>query len=101
MWLRVIDDFIGEGRDGMEANKSSVFLRSVLMGIGMTIVYLVIGLVLDYGVTQLLSQFIIPDCSENCYFTYFNIFFGIVIVLSILGGARYGQRLYKRSLKNM
>ena len=101
MLLCVKGDFIGIRRDGMEANKSYIFLRSVLMGIGMMIVYLVVGVVLDYGVTQLLSQFIIHDCSENCYFNYFNIFFGIVIVLSILGGVRYGRRLYKRSLKNM
>ena len=76
-------------------NKSNVVLRSVLMGIGMAILFLLIGVVLDYLVTQALSQFIIPNCSEDCYFRYFNTIFIIVVLLSIASGIRSGIRSYR------
>lgn len=76
--------------------KGNVILRSVLTGIGMTILYLVIGTALDYIVTQVLSQFFITDCSEDCYFRYFNAIFIVVVLVSIAGGIRSGVRTYKR-----
>ena len=84
----------------MEANKGNIVLRSVLVGLGMMVLYFVVGLALDYVVTQLLSQFVIADCSEDCYFSYFNLFFCVVVILSILGGILSGWRLYKRSSEN-
>lgn len=80
----------------MEANKASIIVRSVLMGIGITTIYLMIGLALDYGLTQLYSQFVIADCSEDCYFRYFSIFFAVAAVFGLMGGIRSGIRLYHR-----
>jgi hypothetical protein len=77
-------------------NKGNLILRSVLTGIGMAVLYLLIGTVLDYIVTQVLSQFFIADCSEDCYFRYFNAIFIIVVLVSIAGGIRSGVRTYKR-----
>jgi len=83
----------------MQAKQPNIIMRSVLMGIGMTIVYLAIGLVLDYIITQLLSQFILSDCSEDCYFRYFNIIFVVVAVFSLMGGIRSGMQTYQRFSK--
>jgi hypothetical protein len=47
-------------------NGRNVMLRSVFIGVGVTVLYLLIGLILDYLVTQLLSQFVIRNCSEDC-----------------------------------
>lgn len=80
----------------MEAKQINIIMRSVLMGIGVTIVYLAIGLALDYIITQLLSQFILSDCPEDCYFRYFNIIFAVLAVFSMMGGIRSGTRTYKR-----
>lgn len=80
----------------MEAKQVNIFMRSVLIGITMTIVYLAIGLALDYIITQLLSKFVLSDCSEDCYFRYFNIIFAVVAVLSFMGGIRSGMQKYKR-----
>jgi len=77
-------------------SKNHVIVRSILAGIGFTILYLLIGLVLDYLVTQGLSQFVIANCSEDCYFRYFNSIFILVVLVSILGGIRSGIRAYKR-----
>jgi len=80
----------------MEAKQVNKIARSVLVGIGMTILYLVIGLVLDYLLTQLLTQFVIFDCSEDCYFRYFNIIFAVAAVLSLMGGIRSGMQTFRR-----
>ena len=77
-------------------NKGNTLVRSLLAGIGMTVLSLLIGTVLDYFVTQGLSQFILKDCSEDCYFQIFNIGFVIVALLSLAGGIRSGLRAYRR-----
>ncbi len=76
--------------------KGNVTIRSVLTGIGVTILFLLLGTVLDYIVTQVLSQFIIADCSEDCYFRYFNSFFAIVAFVSVAAGLRSGFHTYRR-----
>jgi len=76
--------------------KGNATIRSALTGIGITILFLLLGTVLDYIVTQVLSQFIIADCSEDCYFRYFNTFFAIVALVSIAAGLRSGFRTYRR-----
>lgn len=70
--------------------------RALLTGIGTAVVYLLLGVVMDYGITQLLSQFVIPNCSEDCYFTYFNAIFVLVVIASLAGGIRAGVRAYQR-----
>ncbi|MBN1454529.1 MAG: hypothetical protein JW963_26160 [Anaerolineales bacterium] len=77
-------------------NKVDVIFRSLLTGIGMTLLFLLVGTVLDYIVTQVLSQFFLADCSENCYFRLFNSIFLIVVLLSVGGGTLNGIRTYKR-----
>lgn len=81
-------------------NSRNVMLRSVFTGIGIAVLYLLIGLILDYLVTQLLSQFVIRDCSEDCYFGLFNTIFIVVALLSIAGGILRGVRTYKRLSEN-
>jgi hypothetical protein len=78
-------------------NKTKNIVLSVLSGIGVVILYLLLGALLDYGLTQILSQYFIPDCSEDCYFKYFNALFIVVALLSVAGGIRAGVRTYKRS----
>jgi hypothetical protein len=73
-----------------------VLVRSVLTGIGFAVLYLLIGTVLDYIVTQVLSQFFIANCSENCYFWVFDTIFILVVSLSVTSGIRSGVRAYKR-----
>jgi len=75
--------------------KGNVIVRSVLTGIGITILFLLLGTVLDYIVTQVLSQFIIADCSEDCYFRYFNSFFVVVAFISVAAGIRSGIRTFR------
>ena len=77
-------------------NKTQNIIRSTLSGVGFAVLCLVIGTALDYAVTQVLSQFFIANCSENCYFDIFNFVFAIVVVLSISGGIGAGLRYYKR-----
>lgn len=77
-------------------NKNQNMVRSILTGIGVTVIYLFSGTVLDYIVTQTLSQFFVADCSEDCYFRIFNGIFILVVILSALGGLRAGMRTYKR-----
>lgn len=77
-------------------NNRNVILRSAFTGIGITLLYLLIGTVLDYIVTQVLSQFILANCSEDCYFRYFNTIFVVVALLSLAGGFRSGIRMYRR-----
>ena len=76
--------------------KANAILRSVLTGTGVAVLFLLIGTVLDYIVTQTLSQFFIANCSEDCYFRYFNLVFLIVALLSLMGGILSGIRTYKR-----
>jgi len=80
-------------------NRGNLFIRSVLTGLGMAILYLLIGLILDYLVTQMLSQFVLENCSEDCYFQYFNAIFFVVTILSIAGGLLRGVRTYQRLSK--
>jgi hypothetical protein len=77
-------------------NKGNVLARSLLTGIGIAVLYLLIGTILDYIVTQVLSQFVIANCSEDCYFRYFDAIFIFVVALSLAGGIRSGVRAYKR-----
>ena len=81
-------------------NSRNIILRSVFIGIGITVLYLLIGLILDYLVTQLLSQFVLQNCSEDCYFGLFNTIFIVVALLSIAGGILRGVRTYKRLSEN-
>lgn len=78
-------------------NKTKNIVQSVFSGIGVVVLYLLFGTVLDYILTQILSQYFIPDCSEDCYFKYFNAIFIAVAFLSVAGGIRAGMRTYKRS----
>jgi hypothetical protein len=78
-------------------NKTKNMVRGVLSGIGVAVLYLLLGMILDYGLTQILSQYFIPNCSEDCYFKYFNAIFIVVALLSVAGGVRAGMRAYKRS----
>jgi hypothetical protein len=76
--------------------KGNLVIRSALTGIGVTVLFLLLGTVLDYIVTQVLSQFFIAACSEDCYFRIFNFIFLVVVLLSVAGGIRSGIRMYKR-----
>jgi len=76
--------------------RGNAIVRSVLTGIGVTVLFLLVGTVLDYIVTQVLSQFFIADCSEDCYFRYFNTFFIVVALISVAVGIRSGVRMYRR-----
>ena len=80
-------------------NKGNTLVRSALTGLGMAVLFLLIGTVLDYVVTQLLSQYVLKNCSEDCYFRYFNAFFLAVTILSIAGGWSSGVRTYQRLSK--
>ena len=79
-----------------QKDKGSALMRSLLTGIGITVLYLLIGTVLDYIVTQVLSQSFIANCSEGCYFRVFDAIFILVVSISVAGGIRSGVRAYKR-----
>ena len=68
--------------EAQSKGKDNVVIRSVLTGIGMVVLYLLVGTLLDYLVTQVLSQFVLVNCSEDCYFKYFNTIFFFVALLS-------------------
>ncbi len=76
-------------------NKNQNIVRGILSGIGVAVLYLLIGTVLDYGITQITSQFFIADCSEDCYFKIFNSLFVVVALVSVAGGLRAGLRSSK------
>jgi ABC-type multidrug transport system fused ATPase/permease subunit len=78
-------------------SKTKNSVRSLILGIGAAILYLLLGTVLDYVLTQILSQYFLRDCSEDCYFRYFNAIFIGAAFLSVVGGVRAGMRAYKRS----
>jgi hypothetical protein len=75
----------------------SKWTRSILTGIGILVLCLVLGTVLDYAITQVLSQFVLSDCSEDCYFRIFNSVFVVIILVSLGAGVLYGFRAYGRS----
>jgi hypothetical protein len=79
-----------------QQNKSRHLILSVLSGVGITILFLVIGTILDYIVVQILSQYFLSDCFEDCYFAYFNAIFFVIALLSLIAGITSGFRTYKR-----
>ena len=80
-------------------DKRKSIVQGTLSAIGFMVLYIVLGTILDYAVTQILSEYFIPNCSEDCYFGYFNAIFLVVITLSVVGGARAGVRTYRRSFE--
>lgn len=70
-------------------------VRSILAGLGTALLILLIGIPLDYSITQFLSQVLIEGCSEDCYFRIFNSIFVVMALLSIVLGLRAGMRSYK------
>jgi succinate dehydrogenase/fumarate reductase cytochrome b subunit len=78
-------------------NKTTNIVQSIFSGIGVAVLYLLLGTILDYVLTQILSQYFILDCSEDCYFKYFNALFIVVALLSVAAGIRAGMSAYKRS----
>ena len=80
-------------------NETTNIVQSIFSGIGVAVLYLLLGTILDYGLTQILSQYFIHDCSEDCYFKYFNALFIVVALLSVAGGIRAGISTYKKSAK--
>jgi hypothetical protein len=77
-------------------NVTKNVVQSIFSGIKVAVLYLLIGLVLDYFLTQAISQYFIVDCSEDCYFRYFNSIFAAVVVVSVAGGILSGFRTYNR-----
>ena len=80
-------------------NKRKNIVQGTLSAIGFMVLYVLLGTILDYAVTQILSEYFIPNCSEDCYFGYFNAIFLVVITLSVVGGAQAGVRTYRRSFE--
>lgn len=83
-----------------QLNRTKTITLSILSGIGITILSLVIGIVLDYVVVQVLSQFFLADCSEDCYFAYFNAIFYVIVLLSLIAGSVGGRRTYQRLIES-
>ena len=83
-----------------QPNKTNKIGPSVLAGVGVTILSLLIGAILDYMVVQILSQYFISGCSEDCYFAYFNSLLVVVALLSVVIGVRAGVRTYKSLSEN-
>jgi hypothetical protein len=83
-----------------QLNKTKKIASSVLAGIGVAIVSLLVGTILDYIIVQILSQFFLADCSEDCYFSYFNFIFVLVALFSVVLGIRSGLRNYRRISEN-
>lgn len=78
-----------------KASRANKIISSVFAGVGFAISSLLVGIVLDYIVVQILSQYFISGCSEDCYFAYFNSIFVLIALLSVLIGVRAGLRNYK------
>lgn len=70
--------------------------RSILAGLGTALFILLIGIPLDYSITQIVSQVFIQGCSEDCYFNIFNTIFVVIAFLSFAIGLRAGIRSYKK-----
>jgi uncharacterized protein YqhQ len=83
-----------------KASRANKIISSVLAGVGFAILSLLVGIVLDYIVVQILSQYFISGCSEDCYFAYFNSIFVLIALLSVLIGVRAGLRNYKSLAEN-
>lgn len=77
-------------------NKAKIATLSFLSGIGIAILSLFLGTILDYVIVQTLSQFILSDCSEDCYFDLFNSVFYVVVLLSLMAGTLGGIKTYRR-----
>ena len=78
-----------------QPNKTNNILWSVLVGVGVAILSTLVGTIVDYIIVQILSQYFISGCSEDCYFAYFNPLFVVVALLSVVIGVRAGLRNYK------
>ncbi len=78
-----------------KASRANKIVSSVLAGVGFAILSLLVGIVLDYIVVQILSQYFISGCSEDCYFAYFNSLFFVVALLSVVIGIRRGLGTYR------
>lgn len=76
--------------------KTRITALSFLSGIGITILSLLVGTILDYVIVQILSQYFLSNCSEDCYFAYFNVIFFVVVLLGIMMGFAGGMRTYRR-----
>ena len=76
--------------------KTRIIALSFLSGIGITILSLLVGTILDYVIVQILSQYFLSNCSEDCYFAYFNVIFFVVVLLGIMMGFAGGMRTYRR-----
>lgn len=83
-----------------QPDKTNKIVPSVLAGAGVAILSLLAGTILDYIVVQILSQFFMAGCSEDCYFAYFNSLFVVVALLSVMVGIRSALRTYKRLTEN-
>ena len=77
-------------------NKTNIIIVSVLSGIGIAILSLIVGIILDYVIVQVLSQYFLSNCSEDCYFALFNAIFYLVALLSLVVGFLGGRRTYRR-----
>ena len=77
-------------------NQTKTVSLSLLSGIGIFILSLIIGTVLDYIIVQILSQYVLSNCSEECYFAYFNAIFFVVVLISLVVGFLGGRRTYRR-----
>jgi chromate transport protein ChrA len=75
-------------------------IQSIFSGVKVAVLYLLVGMVLDYLITQALSQLVIANCSEDCYFRYFNSIFIVIVLLSLAGGVRSGLRAFKQQSEN-
>jgi hypothetical protein len=80
----------------METRNRTHVLQSFFSGVKVAVLYLLIGMVLDYLLTQAISQYFVVDCSEDCYFRYFNSIFVVVVLVGVAGGVRSGFRTYHR-----
>ena len=83
-----------------QTKRANKIVLSVLAAVGVTILSLLVGTILDYIIVQILSQYFISGCSEDCYFAYFNSLFVVVALLSIVIGIRAGLRNYKSLSEN-
>ena len=79
-----------------QQTKTWIITLSFLSGIGITIISILLGTILDYVIVQILSQYFLSNCSEDCYFAYFNRIFFVVALLSIMTGFAGGTRTYRR-----
>ena len=79
-----------------QQNKTKIIALSLLSGIGIFILSLIIGTMLDYVFVQILSQVFLSNCSEDCYFAYFNVIFLGVAVLSLVLSFLSARRTYRR-----